>query len=140
MLTPVSVAIAASCVRNEANVGDDVGIIVEVTMPRNAQLETLSLSSVTIQFSGGPVDWAIEHDDGLEPSTAVTFTHDRKANLRFQPGRILRLVGNVTSVAVANVRVSRPAHIVVNVGILTPLPDSERSSCSEHIFVEASFA
>jgi hypothetical protein len=107
MLTAATVAIAASFVRNEANVGDSVGLLVEIAMPNDAQLETLGLSSLTVCFSGGIVDWVIEHDDSLALTATVSCDGDRKANLNFHPGKTLRIVGSVSSDTVTQIAVSQ---------------------------------
>jgi len=107
MLTFAIVAIATSFVRNEVNVGDSVGLLVEVAMPNDAQLETLSLSSVTVRFSGGIADWVIEHDASLASPATVSWAGDRKANLDFHPSRTLRIVGSVSSKTVTQIAVSQ---------------------------------
>ena len=107
MLMSITVTIAASFVRNEANVGDFVGLLVEIAMPHDAQLDTLGLSSLTVRFSGGIVDWVIEHDENLAPSATVACGVDQKANLNYHPGRTLRLVGNVSSDTVTQIEVSQ---------------------------------
>jgi hypothetical protein len=116
------VDVSASFLREEANLEEDVGFVAEVTMPLDAQLKELDLSSVLITFSDDTLGWIVQHDSSMSWKEVVPVVEPQseaiKANLRFVPGAVLRVAGKVSSSAPARIQVSRDHRLQITFKVI----------------------
>jgi hypothetical protein len=105
------VNVTSSFLREKANLEEAVGCVAEVTMPLDAQLKELNLSSVSVTFSDDTPGWIVQHDPSMPWKEVVPVVGPQseatKANLRFFPGAVLQLAGKVAASTPSQIQVSR---------------------------------